>query len=1014
MRCWRRRVRAVGLAAGLLSVLVAGGVARAASWSPLPLYGGEVQALAVDPSNANKLIAGTWKGGIFVSKDGGAHWAPSNSGLPTSFLIGRYSHEVSSVVIDPVTTTNVYAATNDGVWKSTNGGTTWKQQSTGITDLAIHPLAIDPSAPATVYAGTVNAGVFETTNGGASWSAVNTGLTSTFITSLVINPTTPSTVYAGTGSGVGKTTNGASNWTMMNTGLPGTDISSLALDPSHPSTLYAGTVFTGVAKTTNGGTSWTNATNNLPFTNVASLLLNGGTLFAGSFPGLWKSTNGGATWTESDGGALSESWLTLARVGTSLAAGTGSGFWLSTDGGANWTGSTTGMNNLVISAVQVDPTPPPFGVNVPNAIYAQAGEFNDVYKSTSGGQFAITPGNGLPFELNPGTLQLDPGAPQTLLAGTSSGLYQTNDGGNNWSPVSLVSGTQPNIINVSNISHSAGSNGTAVVGDDHGTAYVYSLPAGTSSADRPGPSSGSAPMSPQDTQPGTITAGLSYPSAGGVTVAVARVNNDTPTIRSRDPGTNAWSSETTTGLDQTGKIAAMVFKSGIVHAAQNNRDDYLNSMNGTWTRDEDFVFLAVALADPPGALYTGTYGGGAFINTNPTGGGTATAMNSGLGNLYINALATFPGSSYLVTGTDGGGLWAIGSLPPRTSFTDPTTLSGSVHAKFSIPVKNVTTTNFVLSPTGTATKLSATLSCFNGAAAVSCATGPVTSATLQPVAPLVPGQHYTAAVNPSGATAITDLLGDPALTDSSPFRASTSEQETSLAARYAWKTVTDSNADGGSYTVEHLARASASFSFTGTGVSWITLDGPAQGEANVYIDGTLKGMFNQYAATPSYNVTHAFTGLSAGRHTITIRALGVKGSTSGTDTQVAIDAFQVGATLYATPTVKYGWQTVAAPGASGGQFAESDLAGTSVTFTFRGTAIGWYIVLGPNQGKANVYIDGTLKGTFDDYAATTKYGTAHTFTGLTDAVHTLAIRPLGTKQAASSGTLISIDRWIVT
>ena len=66
------------------------------------------------------------------------------------------------------------------------------------------------------------------------------------------------------------------------------------------------------------------------------------------------------------------------------------------------------------------------------------------------------------------------------------------------------------------------------------------------------------------------------------------------------------------------------------------------------------------------------------------------------------------------------------------------------------------------------------------------------------------------------------------------------------------------------------------------------------------------------------------------------------------------------------------------------------------------------------QGKGNVYIDGTLKGTFDDYATTTKYGTAHTFTGLTDAVHTLAIRPLGTKQAASSGTLISVDRWIVT
>ena len=73
-------------------------------------------------------------------------------------------------------------------------------------------------------------------------------------------------------------------------------------------------------------------------------------------------------------------------------------------------------------------------------------------------------------------------------------------------------------------------------------------------------------------------------------------------------------------------------------------------------------------------------------------------------------------------------------------------------------------------------------------------------------------------------------------------------------------------------------------------------------------------------------MTHAFTGLSAGAHAITITALGAKGSTSGTDTQVAIDAFQVGSTLYTTPTVNYGWQTVAASGASGGQWSSTALA----------------------------------------------------------------------------------------
>jgi hypothetical protein len=66
----------------------------------------------------------------------------------------------------------------------------------------VFALAIDPSAPTTVYAGSgPGGGVFKSTNGGASWSAVNTGLTNTSVLALAIDPLTPSTVYAGTNGG---------------------------------------------------------------------------------------------------------------------------------------------------------------------------------------------------------------------------------------------------------------------------------------------------------------------------------------------------------------------------------------------------------------------------------------------------------------------------------------------------------------------------------------------------------------------------------------------------------------------------------------------------------------------------------------------------------------------------------------------------------------------------------------------------------------------------------------------
>jgi photosystem II stability/assembly factor-like uncharacterized protein len=118
-----------------------------------------------------------------------------------------------------------------------------------VSVFGVGALAIDPSAPATLYAGTyasndltLDGGVFKSTNGGQSWTAVSAGLTIPSVLALAIDPSVPETLYAGTdGDGVFETANGGRSWTDFNAGLTNTRVRALAIDPSASAVIYAGT-----------------------------------------------------------------------------------------------------------------------------------------------------------------------------------------------------------------------------------------------------------------------------------------------------------------------------------------------------------------------------------------------------------------------------------------------------------------------------------------------------------------------------------------------------------------------------------------------------------------------------------------------------------------------------------------------------------------------------------------------------------------------------------------------------
>ena len=162
------------------------------------------------------------------------------------------SQEMGRVYVvksDPSNAATVFAAAQQGVFKSTDAGATWT--ATSLTQPAI-ALAIAPVTPTTVYAGT-DLGLFKSTDGGTTWSPAGV---SNPVSSVEIDPAIPTTLYASTGSQIIKSADGGANWTSV--GPAG----FVAIVASPPLTLYVGSNSIGgidVASSTDGGSTWITA-----------------------------------------------------------------------------------------------------------------------------------------------------------------------------------------------------------------------------------------------------------------------------------------------------------------------------------------------------------------------------------------------------------------------------------------------------------------------------------------------------------------------------------------------------------------------------------------------------------------------------------------------------------------------------------------------------------------------------------------------------------------------------------
>jgi GH25 family lysozyme M1 (1,4-beta-N-acetylmuramidase) len=350
------------------------------------------------------------------------------------------------------------------------------------------------------------------------------------------------------------------------------------------------------------------------------------------------------------------------------------------------------------------------------------------------------------------------------------------------------------------------------------------------------------------------------------------------------------------------------------------------------------------------------------------------------------------------------------TVAPVATLATPTGVGGPLTVSFSEIVHDVTKANLTVTAVGTGSTVPSTLACWSRRGAqVDCTTGNVITAILTLSGPLIPGQTYSAAVNPAGVVPqIVDLSGNPATLVEQAFAPPTEVEQGSPAIAYTWRQVRAPRAYGRSYVVQRSAGATAMFAFTGSSVTWYTATGPTQGKASVSIDQRFRGTFDQYEPALHVRVPRTFRHLGRGEHTITIRVLGVKGSSAGTDMQVVVDAFALGAVVVSNPELTLSWGTSKVRAASRGSVATSDLGRSEAAFAFWGTGVEWATVRGPDHGRASIFVDGVLARTVDNYAAVTSVQ-PRPFTGLDLGQHDLRIVVLGTSRPRSEGTKVAID-----
>jgi photosystem II stability/assembly factor-like uncharacterized protein len=336
-----------------------------------------------------------------------AGYAPAGAGSPW-FTIGprNVNGRVKALAVHPADPDTVYAgAASGGVWKSTDGGQSWRPLWDQQDTMASVALAIAPGAANTIYAATgewtpgwgpgfPGTGVFVSTDAGATWTP-RTAVVSRRVAQVLVSPTDVNRVYVAGESGFERSTDGGVSWITVRAG----QISDAVIDTNSANTLYINVRSDGIYKTTDGGTTWTKQAGGAPSSGNADWIrlaigrsgASGSNLVLAKRSGtLYRTTDGGTTWTTLagiHGDSPFHEWCNLLSVAPDddniILAG-GVGVERTANGGTTWAG-LGGLHSDHHRAV--------FAPSNPNIVYT----CNDggVYRSSDKGATWLKASHGL-------------------------------------------------------------------------------------------------------------------------------------------------------------------------------------------------------------------------------------------------------------------------------------------------------------------------------------------------------------------------------------------------------------------------------------------------------------------------------------------------------------------------------------------------------------------------------------------------------------------------------------------